>query len=163
MGVRATLLELFNVASIASGQAGFGFLPTAQLQAASNPSTASPNITMAQTIPAWVVTGMEVYDVTAGKLLGTVSSGAGTTTLVLGANSAFVGSGTSDVLQFGLTPSDLAVGAAAGTDVRGEIEMLTRELDVMIAKLNYLATDVITSGQNAAANTILTTAVTNLS
>jgi hypothetical protein len=73
--------------------------PNFTLTAASNPSTSSPNITMAQTIPAAVVAGMTVTDVTAGHLLGTVSSGAGTTTLVLGANSAFVGSGSNDILQ----------------------------------------------------------------
>jgi hypothetical protein len=73
-------------------------MQTGQLTAASNPSTASPNITMAQPIPAWVLPGMTVVDVTKGASLGTVSSGAGTTTLVLGANSLSVGVGTSDVL-----------------------------------------------------------------
>jgi homoserine kinase len=69
------------------------------LTAASNPSTSSPNITMAATVPSWVLPGYTVTDVTAGnKLLGTVLSGAGSTTLVLAANSAFVGSGSSNVL-----------------------------------------------------------------
>jgi hypothetical protein len=69
-----------------------------QLTAASNPSTGSPNITMAATIPAWVLPGYTVFDTTKNALLGVVSSGAGTTTLVMAANSLSVGTGTSDVL-----------------------------------------------------------------
>jgi hypothetical protein len=78
-----------------------------QLTAASNPSTSSPNITMAQTIPASVIPGMTVFDTTKGVSLGTVSSGAGTSTLVLTANSLSVGTGTSDVL----TIADPNIGA----------------------------------------------------
>jgi len=162
MGVRATLLQLYNANAMVNSQQTTG-LPAGQLLAASNPSTGSPNVTMAATIPAWVVANMLVYDVTAGKLLGVVSSGAGTTTLVLGANSAFVGSGTSDVLQFGFTPSDLTVGTTAGADVRGLIEVAQLKLTEAIQLINYLTSDVITSGQNATINTVLTTAVTNLS
>jgi hypothetical protein len=55
---------------------------------------------MAQTIPSWVVAGMTVFDVTVGFSLGTVSSGAGTTTLVLGANAAHAGSGSNDGCKF---------------------------------------------------------------
>jgi hypothetical protein len=80
--------------------------PSGSLTAAGAISTASPNIAMALPIPPWVVAGMPVFDVTAGHLLGTVSSGAGTTTLVLGANSAFVGSGSNDILQ--ITDANLA-------------------------------------------------------
>ena len=92
MGARASLLQLYNVAAP----------QPAQLTAGGTISTGSANITMAATIPSWVVAGMPVYDVTASAYLGLVSSGAGSTTLVLGANSAAAGSGSADVLAFGL-------------------------------------------------------------
>jgi hypothetical protein len=159
MAIRAQLQQMFNPAMIAS-QATTK-LPIGQLLAASNPSTGSANITMAATIPAWVVNGMPVYDVTASKLLGTVSSGAGTTTLVLGANSAFAGSGTSDVLQFGFTPSDLQVGFTAGADIQGVIDLCIVKCNEVAQLVSYLSVDVITSGQNATLNTLLATTITN--
>jgi hypothetical protein len=72
--------------------------PTGNLTAAGPISTSSASITMAQTIPSWVVAGMSVFDVTKNASLGTVSSGAGTSTLVLSANSLSAGSGSTDVL-----------------------------------------------------------------
>jgi hypothetical protein len=74
--------------------------PTGNLTAAGTISTGSANITMAQTIPSWVVAGMTVFDVTNGFNLGTVSSGAGTTTLVLQANAAHAGSGAAMCCRF---------------------------------------------------------------
>jgi hypothetical protein len=73
-------------------------MQTGTLTAASNPSTGSRNITMAQTIPAWVLPGFSVYDSTKGASLGTVLSGAGTSTLVLTANSLSAGTGSSDAI-----------------------------------------------------------------
>jgi hypothetical protein len=72
--------------------------PTGNLTAAGTISTSSASITMPQTIPSWVVAGMSVFDVTKNASLGTVASGAGTTTLVLTANSLSAGSGSADVL-----------------------------------------------------------------
>jgi large repetitive protein len=60
-------------------------------------STSSPTLSFAAT-PSWIVYGMPVYDVTTGKLIGTVSSTTGTT-VTLAANAAnAVGSG--DQLSF---------------------------------------------------------------
>jgi hypothetical protein len=73
--------------------------PSVSLTAAGTITTASPNIAIAQTIPASVVAGMNVFDVTNGFNLGTVASGAGTTTLVLSGNAAHAGSGSNDALQ----------------------------------------------------------------
>jgi hypothetical protein len=66
--------------------------PSVSLTAAGPISTSSANIAMAQTIPASVTAGMTVLDVTNGFNLGTVSSGAGTTTLLLTGNAAHAGS-----------------------------------------------------------------------
>jgi hypothetical protein len=80
--------------------------PNFNLTAGGTISTGSANIVMAKTLPATVVSGMNVFDVTNQQQIGTVSSGAGTTTLVLQANAAHAGSGSSDVLQF--TDANLA-------------------------------------------------------
>jgi hypothetical protein len=80
--------------------------PNVSLIAAGTITTSSANITMAATIPASVTAGMNVFDVTVGFNLGTVSSGAGTTTLVLTGNAAHAGSGSNDVLQ--ITDPNLA-------------------------------------------------------
>jgi hypothetical protein len=155
MGARASLLELYNSAAP----------QPAQLTAGGAISTGSANITMAATIPAWVVAGMPVWDVTTGQLLGAVSSGAGTTTLVLAAVALHNGSGSADVLQFGLTPPDIAACYAGpgGTDIRGLIQVAQLKCTEAIALLNFISNDLITSGQDAAANTIIAAAITSLS
>jgi hypothetical protein len=155
MAVRADLQKMYNIAMVAS-QATTK-LPIGQLAAGGTVSTGSANITMAATIPAWVVSGMPVFDVTVGFLLGTVSSGAGTTTLVLQANAAHAGSGSADVLQFGFTPSDLAVGETAGRDIQGAIQLCTVKANEIAQICADVAADVITSGQNATLNTLLAT------
>jgi hypothetical protein len=73
--------------------------PQGTLQASSLIATSSPNIGIAGgSIPPWVVPGLQVVDVTTGnQVLGTVLRTAGTT-LTLTANSAFAGSGSSDLL-----------------------------------------------------------------
>jgi hypothetical protein len=76
------------------------------LTAAGTSTTASANVAMAQTIPATVTPGMNVFDVTNGFNIGTVANGAGTTTLVLTANAAHAGSGSNDALQ--ITDANLA-------------------------------------------------------
>jgi hypothetical protein len=80
--------------------------PVVTLTAAGTISTGSPNVTVAATIPVTVVAGMNVLDVTNGFNLGTVLSGAGTTTLVLTGNAAHAGSGSNDALQ--ITDQNLA-------------------------------------------------------
>lgn len=70
------------------------------LAAGASFTTGSANITMGATIPSWVVAGMTVYDLTNGQAIGTVSSGAGTTTLVLTGNAAHASSGGTDSLAF---------------------------------------------------------------
>ncbi|HET8921346.1 MAG TPA: hypothetical protein VFN27_16925 [Xanthobacteraceae bacterium] len=74
-------------------------------------TTASPNITMT-TNPGWVVPGMNVYDLTNGKQIGTVSTYVGTA-LVLTANAANASSGAADSLQFSAFP---AAAASSGTE-----------------------------------------------
>jgi hypothetical protein len=74
-------------------------LPTVSLTANGTISTASATIAMSSTIPSSVVAGMSVTDVTNGFALGTVASGAGTTTLTLQANALHAGSGSNDVLK----------------------------------------------------------------
>ena len=95
----------FNVISKASS--GFNIVLTppgvggaaAQLATGGAISTSSATITMAAAIPAWVVAGLNVYDLTNGKQIGTVLSISGTT-LTLTANAANAGS-SGDILQFG--------------------------------------------------------------
>ena len=153
MGARAYLLELASVA-----------MPNpAQLSAAGTISTSAATITMAAALPAWVVAGMPVYDVTAGAYLGLVSSGAGSTTLTLAANAAHAGSGSADVLQFGFNPSDIQVGYTGGADLRGLVQIAQVKCTEAIALLQYIQNDLITSGQDSQANSILSSAITSLS
>jgi hypothetical protein len=79
--------------------------PTVNLIAASNPSTSSPSITMAAPLPSSVVSGMNVFDITANKQIGTILS-ASASTLTLTGNASNAGSGTSDILQ--ITDANLA-------------------------------------------------------
>src|SRR5581483_12108987 len=75
------------------------------LTAASTISTASSTFTLASTAPAWLLalgtngSGCNVYDLTNGKQIGTVSSISGTTVTLTG-NAANNGSGSSDSIQF---------------------------------------------------------------
>lgn len=143
-----------------SGQGAYNNLPIGQLQASASWTTAAAVIVMAQNLPSWVIASQIVYDVTSGAKIGTVSS-TSNNTLTLTANMASVSSGAADVLQFGFTPSDLSVGAAAGYDIRGGIE----EMRLHAAEIKRIATDmqtnVVTSSQNAAANGILTSIIGN--
>jgi hypothetical protein len=64
-------------------------------------STGSATITMSGDNPGWVVPGMNVYSITAGKQIGTVSSwSTSSTTLTLTGNASNNGSGSSDSLLF---------------------------------------------------------------
>lgn len=155
MGAHALLLELYNPAM------GPG-MTNSQLTAGGAIATNTANITMAATIPSWVVAGMPVYDVTVGAYLGVVSSGSGTTTLVLGSNAAHAGTGTSDVLQFGLTPSDLTVCAAAGTDIVGNLQLAQLKCQELTALLTYISTDLLTSSQDSPVYTTLASVITDL-
>jgi len=146
--------ELFADGMVLSGQAAYGYLPAGQLSANASWTTGAAVIVMAQTLPSWVVASQIVYDVTSGAKIGTVSS-TSNNTLTLTANMASVSTGAADVLQFGFTPSDLSVGAAAGCDVRGLVQLMRLHAAEIKAICTYLTTDVITSGQDAAANTIL--------
>jgi hypothetical protein len=69
-------------------------------------TTGSPNITMT-TNPGWVVSGMNVYDLTNGFQIGTVLTYVGTA-LVLTSNAAHNSSGTTDSLQFSAWPASSA-------------------------------------------------------
>lgn len=162
MGAKSTLLELFNPAMVQSGEPVNGSLAIGQVAAAGATSTSSAAVTLAAG-NSWIVAGMNVYDVTAGANVGTVSSyTAGGTSLTLSANASHA-IATGDVLQFGFTPSDLAVGFAAGADVRGLVGEAIKACNEALAKLNYLSTDVITSSQDSAANTLIASAITSLS
>ena len=70
------------------------------LAASASWTTASTTITMAAALPSWVIAGHQVYDTTNNELIGTVASGAGTTTLTLAAAAAFASSGAADNLLF---------------------------------------------------------------
>jgi hypothetical protein len=80
-------------------------LPTVNLTAASSWTTASTTITMAATIPAIVVSGMNVADITNAKQIGTVLSASGST-LTLTSAAANASSGSNDILQ--ITDSNAA-------------------------------------------------------
>lgn len=81
------------------------------------PSTASATITLAATAPAWLTalgtngSGVNVFDLTNGKQIGTVSSISGTTVTLTG-NAANNGS-LGDSLQFSAFP---AASASSGTE-----------------------------------------------
>ena len=156
MTITASSNQLYADAMQLSGQALYNYQPIGQLQANSSISLASTTVVMAQTVPSWVVASQIVYDVTANVKIGTVSS-ISNNTLTLTADSLNVSTGAADVLQFGFTPSDLAVGAAAGSDIRGLVQLMRLHAAEIKAICTYLTTDVITSSQNAAANTIITT------
>lgn len=75
------------------------------ITAAGSISTSSATITMPNVSGyPWVVTGMNVYDLTNGKQIGTVSTWVGTT-LTLTANASNNGSGSTDSLQFSAFPA----------------------------------------------------------
>jgi hypothetical protein len=144
MGVTANLQKLF---SPAGG-------PLQQLATGAS-WTNGTTITMAATIPSWVVAGMNVFDVTNGFQIGTVSSIA---TNVLTLTGAASHSGTSgDILQFGLPPADLTAATAAGCDVRGVVQECILKLAEVNSLMSYLSADVITSGLDSTANTIIGT------
>jgi hypothetical protein len=102
------------------------------LTAASAPSTGSATFTLASTVPAWLLalgtngSGCNVYDLTNGKQIGTVSSISGTTVTLTG-NAANNGSGASDSIQFsafglasassGAEPGTTAANATNGAQI----------------------------------------------
>ncbi len=76
-------------------------------------SASSPNITMPNISGSpWVQPGMNVYDLTNGKQIGTLLSWSGTA-LTLTANAANAGSGSTDSLQFSAWP---AASASSGAE-----------------------------------------------
>jgi hypothetical protein len=90
----ATITLADTHATIANAIAGINF-------AAASWATSSSTITMNNFNPGWVVSGMTVYDLTNGKIIGTVSSwSTSSTTLTLNANAAFASSGSTDMLMF---------------------------------------------------------------
>lgn len=81
-------------------------------------TTGTATITMGSSLPAWVVPGMAVYDVTNGFSIGTVLSTAGTT-LTLTANALHASSGSTDTLTFSAWPN--ASGSAPSSLTNGSI------------------------------------------
>jgi len=158
-GITTYTNQLYGDGMVLSGQAAYGGLPVAQLTAGASFGTGASTVVMAQAVPSWVVAGMNVYDVTKAANLGTVSGSTGTT-LTLSANFASAASGAADVFQFGFTPSDLSVGAGDGADIRGLVQLIRLHAAEIKAIATYLDTDIITSGQDSAANTILAAIVT---
>lgn len=75
-------------------------------------STGSASITMGSSNPGWVVPGMNVYDLTNNKQIGTVLTYVGTA-LTLTGNAANAGSGSTDSLQFSAFP---AASASSGNE-----------------------------------------------
>lgn len=151
MTVITDLLKLFNAAGG----------PLQQLTTTASWTTSATTLAISGAVPSWVVAGMNVYDVTKGANIGTVS-GSTSTTLTLSAAASAASSGAADVIQLGLTPSDLAVAAAAGCDVRGILEVCQIKANEIDQLMSYLETDVITSSQDSAANTLLAAIVTAL-
>jgi len=152
MTVQTNLLKLFNPAGG----------PTQQLAAGASFAASGTTIVMASAVPAWVVAGMNVYDVTNSQQIGVVAGSTGTT-LTLSATIAHASSGAADVFQFGFTPSDINVGYTAGADIRGIVQECILKAQEIDALMSYLETDVITSSQDSAANTLLAGVVTALS
>lgn len=158
--VRTYLAQLVGIEAngASGGPAETAFqtgLPLMQIACNASFGTGAAVITFQNALPAWVVASMNVYDVTNSKQLGTVSSvSANGLTLTLGANMSNASSAAADVLQFGLTPSDLAQGYSTARDLQGELQIAW----LKAAELAQLITDiekVVTSGQDSAANTIL--------
>ena len=84
-----------------------------EITAAGAISTSSATITMPNVSGyPWVVAGMNVYDITAGKQIGTVLTYTGTT-LTLTGNAANAGSGSTDSLAFSAWP---AASASSGNE-----------------------------------------------
>ena len=78
-------------------------------------STGSSSITMNVSNPGWVVAGMNVYDTTNNKQIGTVLTYSGTA-LTLTANASNNGSGSTDVLSFSaFAPPTASSGNEPGT------------------------------------------------
>jgi len=74
-------------------------------------STSSATVTMPNVSGyPWVVPGMNVYDITAGKQIGTVLTYTGTT-LTLTANAANAGAGSTDSLAFSASPGNTSLTA----------------------------------------------------
>ena len=88
------------------------------LAAGASFTTSSTTITLGATAPAWLLalgtngSGVNVYDLTNGQPIGTVSGIAGTT-VTLTAAAAHASSGAADSLQFSAFP---AAGASSGTE-----------------------------------------------
>ena len=158
MTITASSNQLYADGMQLSGQAAYNNEPIGQLVANASWTTSVAVIVMLENLPSWVVASQIVYDVTSNAKIGTVSS-TSNNTLTLTANMASVSTGATDVLQFGFTPSDLSVGAAAGYDIRAGVQSMR----LHAAEIKRIATDmqtnVITSTQNAAANAILTTLI----
>ena len=75
-------------------------------------TTSSTTITMGGSAPAWVVPGMNVYDLTNSQQIGTVSTFI-STTLTLTGTAAHASSGGTDSLQFSMWP---AASASSGSE-----------------------------------------------
>jgi hypothetical protein len=143
-----------------SGQAAYGNQAIGQLQASSSVSLASTTITFVDNLPSWVASSQIVWDITANVKIGTVSS-ASNNTLTLTADSLNVSTGASDVMQFGFTPSDISTGFGDGYDIRGIVQLMRLHASEIKRMATDLQTNVITSTQDAAANTILTNIINN--
>jgi hypothetical protein len=115
-------------------------------------TTSSSTITMAASLPATVVAGMDVYDTTASAHIGTVLSTSGTT-LTLAANAAHASTGSSDSLVFApqislggstvkfvsSSPTGLQclLGSTLGATMQNLIAFLNTSNDTNISQCNY--------------------------
>jgi len=96
----------------ASGTAYARVQVAGALTASASFTTASTTITMASAVPAWVVNGMNIYDLTNSQQIGTVQS-ISSSTVTLTGTAAHASSGSSDSLQFSAWP---AASASSGTE-----------------------------------------------
>ena len=164
MGVRASLLELYNPLMASNPQAAannIGLPGIGQVLAASATTTSSETVTLAAPVPSWVVAGMEVFDTTSNLLIGTVGSVSGSTITLSADASHAIAAG--DVLQLGLTPADINAAQLVSTDIRGVIETIQLRCSEAIQLLQFLTNDAVTSGVDSATFTLLNNQITALS
>lgn len=109
-------------------------------------TTASTSISFAS-VPAWVVAGMNVYDITAGQQIGTVASvGAGVVNLT--GTAAHASSGAADSIQFSAWPA--ASGSAPSSVTNGAAVSFPKATADWAAVPNYVVAwgiyDAVTGG-----------------
>lgn len=149
----AQFMNVPSGAANASGYITFTTNPTiVTANAGATWTTGVAVITMASAMPSTIVPGMDVFDTTNSKHIGTVLTASGTT-LTLTANAAFASQGSSDSLTFApqvslggsvvkfvaTSPTGLQVllGSTLGATLQSLVQFLNGSADSNISQCNY--------------------------